>query len=159
MPRWILPLFALVVLACGEDPVPLPGNFRAEGPAPAPALNPLCPELTEPPATGKLWVVFGGVDCGFCKDWLRTLDAEAAVLEAHDIEVVYYVGGTDACDVARTSARHVAFPVGLGTRQQSADWAISPTPATVFVRDGRVIGRMLGATSPEGVAQLADAFY
>jgi hypothetical protein len=150
---------ALALIACGDDGPVLPGNFVREGPLAAPPLEPLCPALDAAPPTDRLWVVFGGVDCGYCKDWLATLEAERAVLEAHDIAVVYYVGGTSDCGRARTSARHVDFPVGLGTRQQSGDWSISPTPATVFVRDGQVIGRMLGASSPAGVGQLASAFY
>ena len=147
------------LLGCGAEPVVLPGNFVREGPIAAPALEPLCPEQAAPPATGKLWVVFGGVGCGFCKDWLGGLEAQQPVLDAHGITVVYYVGGTTSCARARIAARHVAYAVGVGTRQQSSDWHVSPTPVTVFVRDGQVIGRMLGATGAPGVEQLAEAFY
>ncbi|MCB9523573.1 MAG: hypothetical protein H6702_09335 [Myxococcales bacterium] len=152
---------ALALLgACADDAAPaLPSNYEPLAPSPAAPLEPLCPALRDVPDAGATWVVFGDVGCFYCREWLKTLDQERALLDAAGVRVVYYVGDAEGCPQAEQTARHVDFAVGLGARRLSAAYGISPTPATVFLKDGQLIGRMVAATNPQGVRALVARLY
>ena len=62
-------------------------------------------------------------------------------------------------DAGSTTLQLARFAVGLGARRLSAAYGISPTPATVFLKDGQLIGRMVAATNPQGVRALVARLY
>lgn len=128
-------------------------------------LNPLKPDhpwrprwaAGAVPADGREWLVaYLGLDCPFCHQWIRVLNAvhRSAALP----DVVGVVGAPDDRRQAFVVEQGIRFPV-VSIKRSRMDRLVSAVPTTLLVQAGTIRKKWSGGIDPEFLHRFNRAFF
>ena len=156
MARFLIPLLALLLTACGGESLPPPENGR---PAPAFQAQTLAGFLADVPAglQGKVLAIRFWADwCPYCRKEMTELQPVYARLRGRGLEILAVNVAQDRDTVARfVTPLGVDYPILLDPHGAVARrYGVQALPVTWLVdRQGKVRGKILG----EVTAQVFEA--